>query len=152
MTHLLPRTKKENLKEGVTSPETSNVFRAQPFREHLVEDWTTSYGLPQIDIWEDSQMYLLEAALQGFHKSEISVEYENGYITMRGERDVPTLQNDLRKYIRKERSFDTFLRSFYIGQVEEEKIKVQYQKEILTIQVPKLNSKNQFTFKRIEVQ
>lgn len=152
MTHLLPRTNKETFKEGVNSPEPSNVYRARPLREQLAEDRMTSYGLPQMDIWEESQSYVLEAALHDFQKREISVEYENGYLTIRGEKDVPVSKNDNRKYIRKERSYDTFLRSFYIGRVEDEEIRVVYQKGILTIQTPKIKNNTQFTFKRIEIQ
>ncbi|WP_252312364.1 Hsp20 family protein [Sinobaca sp. H24] len=153
MTNLLSRTKKENQQKADPSSITPDVFHAQPFRENLQEDWTHSYGFPQVDIWENQQVYCLEAELPGFSKDSISAEYENGYITIRGEKQSQrTLKEENRTYLRSERSFNIFLRSFYIGDVEEEKIKVLFQKEILSIRIPKLNNRKQFTFKQLEIE
>lgn len=153
MTNLLPGKKRKNQQTAVPASIIQDVYHAQPFRENLEEDWTKSYGFPQIDIWENHQVFGLETELPGFFKDSISVEYENGYITMRGEKQPQkTLKEENRTYIRKERSFDTFLRCFYIGDVEEEKIKVVFQKEMLSIQIPKSNSRKQFTFKQLKIE
>ncbi|MGY4688280.1 Hsp20/alpha crystallin family protein [Salibacterium sp. K-3] len=98
------------------------------------------FGLqyPKVDVKDEGDHYLVEAELPGFSKEDVSVEYKNGYITLEGRKEESSETNDENQnYIRKERSYGSFQRSFYVGDVNEEEINGQFHDGLLTLHVPK---------------
>lgn len=97
---------------------------------------------PQVDIKEKNDQYEFTVDLPGFSKEDLEVEYRDGYLEIRGnkEQNQETEEKDGR-YIRKERSYGAFKRSFYIGEIEEKKISGAFREGILTLNVPKSEEK-----------
>ena len=55
-------------------------------------------------------------------------------------------------YIRKERSFGSFKRSFYVGDVDDQAIKGNFKDGVLQLTVPKPEEKDSGNGKRIEIE
>jgi HSP20 family protein len=93
---------------------------------------------PQVDIKEKEDRYELEVDLPGFAKENIEVEYRDGYLEIHGTKErkmEPEEQEE--RYIRKERTFGSFRRSFYIGEIDEDHVSGTFRNGVLTLNVPK---------------
>lgn len=87
------------------------------------------------DIFEKENKYILEVDIPGIKKENIKINYENGYLTIKAEKNILSSSPD--KYIRRERFYGEIKRSFYIGIKKETDIKAIYKDGILTISFPK---------------
>ncbi len=85
------------------------------------------------DIKENDNDYTLEVELPGFEKKDITLDYENEYVTIRAEKDEKESKHN---YIRKERSVSC-QRSYYVGDIDETQIKASYVNGILSVTIPK---------------
>ncbi len=86
------------------------------------------------DIREGKKEYIMEIDLPGLTKDDITINYENGYLTIKATKNIE-VETD--HYVRKERFYGEVRRSFYIGEKKESDIKANYQNGILTISFPK---------------
>ena len=86
------------------------------------------------DIREYQNKYIMEIDIPGVKKEDISINYENGYLTIKAKKTV-TFKPEV--YIRRERFYGEIKRSFYIGDKKETDIKASYISGILTISFPK---------------
>lgn len=95
------------------------------------------------DIKETEDSYEFEMDLPGFKKDEVTVELDNGYITIRAakglDKDEKTKEG---RYIRKERYAGSCERSFYVGEaVTQDDIKASFRHGILRLDIPKKENK-----------
>ena len=95
------------------------------------------------DIRDVDGNYELDIDLPGFKKDEISIELENGYLTVSAAKGLDKDEEDKKgKYIRKERYAGAMQRSFYVGEnLTDEDIKAKYENGILKLSVPKKPAK-----------
>ena len=90
------------------------------------------------DIYEKGGIYHIEMDIPGFKKNEISVETKDGYLTITAEKKEEVNEDDKeKKYIRRERTYGKYQRSFYLGDLDEEKIDASFENGMLKIAVPK---------------
>ncbi len=90
------------------------------------------------DIKDNGGEYLLEADLPGFKKEDINVNLENNYLTISAERKVENEEKDKKgRYIRCERSYGSFTRSFDVSDVDTDKITASYEDGVLKLTMPK---------------
>ncbi len=92
------------------------------------------------DIYEKDGKYHLEMDLPGFKKEDLKVECENGYLTISAEHHEEKNDNS-KKYIRKERTYNKYQRNFYLGEVKEEDVKAQFENGILKVSIPMASKK-----------
>ena len=107
--------------------------RTAPPREHV----SSRIWSPTVDVYEDSDAIVIKADLPGVNQDEIDVEMNNDTLTIRGERKF---EDEARResYVRVERQYGAFQRSFTIGvAVEPDKIKAVYKNGILELTLPK---------------
>ena len=106
------------------------------------------------DVKEVENGYELEMDLPGFKKDEISIELENGYLTVSAAKGLDKDEEDKKgKYIRKERYAGAMQRSFYVGEnLTQEDIKAKYENGILRLSVPKKEAKPVETKKTIAIE
>jgi HSP20 family protein len=98
-------------------------------------DWS-----PTADISETDKEYLIRAALPAVRKEDVKVTYEDGVLTLSGERRQEEQQQD-EKFHRVESYYGNFLRSFALPDaIDEEGIKAESRDGVLTIHVPKAKS------------
>ncbi len=80
----------------------------------------------------------LEAELPGFTKEDIEVNIENKYLTISATRKSSNEEKDKNgSYIRQERSYGSFSRSFDISGIEEDGIEGKYENGVLVLTLPK---------------
>ena len=105
-------------------------------------------SLLKSDVYEDDNNYVIEVDIPGYTKENVSIDYENGYLMVSAVR-TSTVENT--KYIRKEKYYGEYKRSFYIGEVDENEISATFYNGVLKIIFPKTSVK-QDTKKRIEIE
>ena len=90
------------------------------------------------DIYEKDGNYHIEMDIPGFDKKDIQIESKNGYLTIVAENKVENDDEDKKKnYIRRERCYGKYERSFYLGDLESDNIEASFTDGILKIVVPK---------------
>ncbi|MCI7768916.1 MAG: Hsp20 family protein [Christensenellaceae bacterium] len=95
------------------------------------------------DVKENDKEYILDIEVPGYDKNNISVNYEDGYITVSARKEEKS-DEEKNGYIRQERS-SSCSRSYYVGDVEEESIKAKYDNGVLALYIPKQQDKTQKT-------
>lgn len=90
------------------------------------------------DIKETEENYLLEIDLPGYAKEDITVDYENEYVTVSASKKEKKEEGkeDKPNYIRKERSISC-QRSYYVGDIDENLISAKLDQGVLTLSIPK---------------
>ena len=78
----------------------------------------------------------IEADVPGFDKQDISVECNNGYLTISAKKEQNEEEKN-KEFIRQERFYGEMQRRFYIGEVEEDKIEASFKDGVLKVSVPK---------------
>ncbi len=112
--------------------EMSRLFEDRLYRSGESVGWT-----PSCDIYEDQDGVALRFELAGVEPKDVEVRFENGVLTLRGERKLD--REDRREnYHRVELEYGTFTRSFTLpSTVDPEKIKAESKNGILEVYLPK---------------
>lgn len=102
-------------------------FTGFPFSAHPI----------RADIRENDKEYIIEAELPGVRKEDIRLELNDDVLTISVENRTE-VNEEREDYIRRERRYGSFSRSFYLDNVKSEDVKASYENGILTITLPKL--------------
>lgn len=90
------------------------------------------------DIYEKEGNYHIEMDLPGFKKEDISIEAKDGYLTIKATKSNEAEESDEeRNYVRRERSYGSYERTFSLGDLDQEKIDASFSDGTLKIVVPK---------------
>ena len=90
------------------------------------------------DIRDDGDKYVMESELPGFEKEDIKLDINGSQLTIAAEHSTNTDEKDEKgSYIRRERTFGSYKRSFDIGDINTDAITAEYKNGILTIELPK---------------
>lgn len=124
-----------------TTPATtlSPFDRLHGMMEELFPSVTFLRGAwnPAVDIKETDTEYIFIAELPGMNREDFEVELSGDMLSIRGKRDE-VKEESKEGYLRKERHYGSFYRSFRIDTpVEADKINAEYNKGVLQIVVPK---------------
>ena len=130
MFELVPYTRKRNVTFYNPFDELDDMQR-RFFGETAVRDFKT-------DIRDEGEHYLLEADLPGFRKEDIGVNVEGETLTIRAERSESTDEKDNKdNYIKRERCYGSFSRSFDMTGIRTEDISAAYENGVLKLTLPK---------------
>ena len=92
---------------------------------------------PSVDIYETENELVVKADLPDVNPQNLDIRVENNILTIRGERKFENSVNES-NYLRVERSYGTFARSFSLSNtVKSEAIKAYYQNGVLKLSIPK---------------
>ena len=121
------------------------------FGENLFDDW---FGFPEFrdvdrtekklyghhgdrlmktDVKEHEDRYELDIDLPGFKKEDLTLELNNGYLTVSAVKGLDEEEKKGGKVIRQERYSGSIQRSFFVG----ENLTASFQHGVLSLQVPK---------------
>jgi HSP20 family protein len=104
----------------------------QPFGAGESVGWT-----PACDIYEDSDEIVVRAELAGVEPKDVDIRFENGVLTLKGERKLEK-EEARENYHRREVSYGTFTRAFSLpSTVDPEKIRAESKQGVLHIHLPK---------------
>lgn len=91
---------------------------------------------PIVDVYENADSIVLLAELPGMRREDIDIEVTSDSLTIKGERKF--LQEDGKNYVRVERPYGPFSRTFAINTpIDSQRVKASYRDGILEIVVPK---------------
>ena len=104
------------------------------------------------DIRDQGDSYLLEADLPGFRKEDIHIDLDGETMTIRAERHSEHEEKDKEgSYLRCERSYGSYQRSFDVSGIEESGLKAEYADGVLKLTMPK-KQQTISSARRIEIQ
>lgn len=107
------------------------------------------FNAMKTDIKETENGYVMDVEIPGFDKKDVNVSLKDGYLTITAEK-TETDEDKKHNYIRRERS-SSLSRSYYVGDVSNESVKAKYENGILSIEIPKEESKKELTH-NVEIQ
>jgi HSP20 family protein len=131
----------------------ASIIRWEPFRElaalqndmgRLMGAWlgegngdVSRQWVPAVDVWETNDEVVYAFDLPGIPQDQISVEYEDGALTVSAERTREhKVEQD--QFTRYERRFGTFARTVGLPQgVTEDQIRAEYRDGVLELHVAK---------------
>lgn len=121
--------------DEILSPLFDGIFNFTPFKREI-RDLEKNM---KTDIKETENSYEFEIEIPGYEKGDISLELNDGYLTVKAEKSNNVEEKDKKgNYIRRERKFGMCSRSFYVGNyVKEEDIDAKLEHGVLEIKVPK---------------
>jgi HSP20 family protein len=106
---------------------------------------------PSMDVKETDKAIEIEAELPGVDEKDVEVTFEDGVLTVKGEKRAEKEEKKAGYYM-SERSYGSFLRSIGVPSgIDVEKISANFDKGVLKVTLPKL-PEAQTKSKRIEVK
>ena len=131
------------------------------FGENLFDDWFGFPAFPEFhdidrklygkhahhemktDVHEHDDHYEIDIDLPGFQKDELTLNLENGYLTVGAAKGLDKEHKDKKgKVIRQERYAGAMQRTFYVGEaLTEEDIHAKYENGVLSLTIPKKDQK-----------
>ena len=117
----------------------NKLYLDDVFDDFMFPTVKDDFGKMKCDIYEKDGAYHLEMDIPGFDKKDVQIEVDdNDYLTITAEKNTEDNEEDEKKnYIRKERSYGKYQRSFYVGGVDKENIQANFENGILKISMPK---------------
>ena len=114
-----------------------------------------SMGMMSTDVRESDNGYTVDIDMPGFKKDNISLELQNGYLTVSARRDSAHEDKDNNgKWLRRERYVGSCSRSFYVGEdMKDSDIHASYKDGTLCLELPKPQEQQQVESKhRIAIE
>ena len=114
-------------------PRGESFFLDDVFSDFLNSKDTNSM---KCDIYEKDGKYYIEMDTPGFAKEDTTIECDNGYLTVKVSKKEEN-SDEGKNYIRRERSYGSVSRGFYINNVDKNLIKAKFDNGVLSIELPK---------------
>jgi len=109
-------------------------------------------NVPTANITENRKEYIVELAAPGLDRKDFNIELDEQTLTISAEKEMEEKKEE-EQFSRKEYSFQSFKRTFYIPQaIKEDKIEAKYEKGVLKVIMPKLKETQTKTVQRIEIK
>lgn len=137
---------------GLTPFGKTNLFNIFNDFDNDIFGATMPMNSFRTDIKEDGDKYVMEAELPGFDKADINLDINGSYLIISAEHNNTNEEKDNDgKYIRRERTFGSYKRSFDISGVDADAISAEYKNGVLTIDLPKKKPESPQS-KRLEIK
>ena len=115
----------------------NRIFEDRMTREGRTEPASTRTWAPLVDIYEDESELVVRAEIPGVKREDINIQVTNDELVISGERKFEE-DGGKRNYMRLERPYGPFQRSFSIGlPVKTTEVKASYKDGVLEVTVPK---------------
>ena len=123
---------------GLTPFDNRGFDIFDPFRGFDEQMQRGGFAPCRTDIRDEGDKYVMETEMPGFDKSDINIDINGDVLTLSAKHEANTEDKDEKgKYIRRERTYGTYKRSFDLTGVDAQKIDAQYLNGILTLSMPK---------------
>ena len=128
------------------------------FSDNFFDDWMDDFSrtsnvdkqlygknaarVMKTDVRETDDGYEVEIDLPGFKKDQISLQLENGYLTISAAKGLDKEEKKDGRVIRQERYSGAMQRTFYVGDgVDHEDVKAKFEDGVLKLDIPKKSAK-----------
>lgn len=96
--------------------------------------------MPTIDVAETDKEITVTAELAGMDQKDVELTINDNVLTIRGEKKEEKEHKDAKSY-HKECNYGAFVRSVELpAEVDQDKVKAEFKKGVLKIQMPKLET------------
>jgi HSP20 family protein len=118
-------------------PEPFSTEFSRLFNSLWDQPVTSRAWVPEMDLVETDDHYLLTADLPGMKQDDVSIEFNDGTLTIAGERKIEYERKD-KGFFRLERSFGKFSRSLTLPEgVDPDRIEAAFHDGVLDVRIPK---------------
>lgn len=108
------------------------------FERRFLGNSLPSVNAFRTDIKDAGDRYILEAELPGFSKEDINLDLKDGILTISAQHSEDKEEKDENgRYLRRERRYGSFTRSFDVSGIDEESITAAYNNGVLELSLPK---------------
>ena len=122
---------------GDMTPQSFSTMLDRFFQDSVSGRGRVNAFSPQVDAYETEKGYQIEVALPGLKREDIKVDFQQGRLTISGERQFKNERNERRYHI-VESSYGSFQRSFELPDtVEPRQIQANFEDGVLHVVVPK---------------
>ncbi|GAB2944432.1 hypothetical protein GCM10027048_06540 [Hymenobacter coalescens] len=122
---------------GDLMPQSFSAMMDRFFNDSMNARGQLNAFTPHVDAYETEKSYEIEASLPGMKRDDIKVEFQQGRLSISGERRMQQERND-RRYHVLESQYGSFHRSFQLPEVANAQgIEAQFEDGVLRISVPK---------------
>lgn len=128
------------------------------FDDNLFDDFMfpnikgNQFSNMRCDIYEKDGNICLEMDIPGFNKEDVNIEIDNNdYLVITAEKNSSSEDAEDKNYIRRERVYGKFQRSFYLDNVDKESIEATFENGILKISMSKKNEEKLLS-QKIEIK
>ncbi|WP_020602587.1 Hsp20/alpha crystallin family protein [Spirosoma spitsbergense] len=129
-------------------PTFFNPFYGRPVINRY---YNTTPNVPAVNVKETETAFVLELAAPGLKKEDLKINVEKNNLTI-GYQSEQKNEETTDKFTRQEFSFNSFERSFRLPKnVNADEIKAAYTDGILTVELPKIEAKEEKLVKEIAV-
>ena len=135
----MPQSTFDEIIEKYVEMNVAHPFRDMEALERAFfgnRDFLGDVGTFKTDIQDKGDHYLLEADLPGMKKEDIAIDIDGDNLTIKAERRNEHEEKD-KSYVRCERSYGSYARSFDISGIKAEGIKASYNDGVLSLTLPK---------------
>lgn len=130
------------------SPLLSNLFDDDFFPTFT----SRTSSMPAVNIRENEKNFTLDLAVPGMDKKDLKIDINEDVLTISAETKNEK-EDNADGYKRKEFSYASFCRSFYLPEnVDKEKISASYKDGILSVELPKNEEEKAKLTKQIKIQ
>ncbi|SDO04466.1 Hsp20/alpha crystallin family protein [Acetanaerobacterium elongatum] len=112
--------------------------------------WPESFGGFKTDIIDQGSQYVLEAELPGFAKEDLNIDIDGDRLTISAQHTAENEEKN-ENFVRRERSYGSYSRSFDISNIKAEAITAEYKNGVLFLTMPK-NDQAAEKSRRIQIQ
>lgn len=122
--------------EGIRA-RLNQMFGERPFRGIAGENLPFAEWAPAVDIQETDAEYVIKADLPEVKKEEVKVEFENGVLTVEGERRQEKEEKG-KTFHKTEREYGKFVRRFALPtEVDATRLSAEFKEGVLNVHLPK---------------
>ena len=108
-------------------------------------------SMPSVNIREDEKRYILDLAVPGINKDDLKIDINEDVLTISSETKNETEESS-DGYKRKEFSYSSFCRSFYIPEnVNRDSIEANYKDGVLTVGLPKQEEEKRKITRQVKI-
>ena len=105
--------------------------------KNLWGDLSADVSSFRTDVLDKGDKFVLEAELPGFQKEDIDIHVEGNTLTISAQHKEESEEKKDGKFVRRERKYGSFTRSFDISDIDQAKINASYDNGILSVELPK---------------
>lgn len=131
------KTNNSGVKSGYTGDLFDDFFNSDFITPIRMDNEMSKF---KVDVKETDKAYIISADLPGVDKKDISVNYKNKYIIISAKREEEHEEKDDKKensYLRKEKTYGEFSRSFYFDNIQYDNINAKFENGVLKVELPK---------------
>ena len=133
--------------------ESDDLFSANWLKNFFDLPIINNSNILKTNISKVGNNYVYEVDIPGYNKEDVHVSYDDGYLIVEAHSSKSSNNNYSNDtYIRQERYTGTCSRSYYIGEIDENKIVAKYNNGILSISFPNTEKEQKYKSKTINIE